>query len=101
MSSHCCFLLFLPFLLPVLPALNKLCHCCLLLRYEPWVIADRFNVPMHDVRFRGYGNNKIQQIAHTNSSGFKFVVLPTAFIIHRCAQTSLGAPLLSKILGGH
>ncbi len=46
-------------------------------------MADRFAVPWHDVRFRGYGNNKIQQIAHTNASSFKFVVLPTAFIIHR------------------
>ena len=54
-----------------------------LLRYEPWVMVDRLAAPWHDVRFRGYGNNKIQHIAHLNSSGFKFVVLPEAFIIHR------------------
>ena len=31
----------------------------------------------------GYGQNKIVHIAHMNASGFKFVVLGNAFIIHR------------------
>ena len=52
-------------------------------RFEPWIIANRKIIPWHDVRFRGYGQNKIVHIAHTNASGFKFVVHPTAFIIHR------------------
>ncbi len=47
------------------------------------MIVDRHNVPWHDVRFRGYGNNKIQQIAHINASRFTFVVHHGAFIIHR------------------
>jgi hypothetical protein len=52
-------------------------------RYEPWVIASRRDIPWHDVRFRGYGQNKIVHVAHVNASGFDFVVHPTAFIIHR------------------
>lgn len=52
-------------------------------RYEPWIIASRSLIPWHDVRFRGYGQNKIVHIAHANASGFKFVIHPTAFIIHR------------------
>lgn len=58
------------------------------LRYEPWIIANRFAVPWHDVRFRGYGQNKIVQIAHTNASGFGFVVHPTGFIIHRAHEVT-------------
>lgn len=62
--------------------------CC---RYEPWTIVDREVAPWHDVRFRGYGQNKIVHIAHMNASDFKFVVLPNAFIIHRsAAQAATG-----------
>ncbi len=28
-------------------------------RYEPWILANRKAIPWHDVRFRGYGQNKI------------------------------------------
>ena len=35
---------------------------------------NRKAVPWHDVRFRGYGQNKIVHIAHTNASGFTFMV---------------------------
>lgn len=55
-------------------------------RFEPWIIADRKAIPWHDVRFRGYGQNKIVHIAHTNASGFEFVVHPTGFIIHRAHE---------------
>lgn len=51
--------------------------------YEPWVVIDRKAAPWHDVRFRGYGKNKIVHIATMNMSDFDFVVHPGAFIIHR------------------
>ncbi len=44
---------------------------------------DRKVAPWHDARFRGYGQNKIVHIAAMNSSGFQFVVLSNAFIVHR------------------
>ena len=47
-------------------------------------MVDRKVAPWHDVRFRGYGNNKIVHIAHMNATGFKFVIHPQAFIVHRC-----------------
>lgn len=56
---------------------------CWALRYEPWTIVDRMLAPWHDVRFRGYGQNKIVHIAHMNATSFKFVVLGNAFIVHR------------------
>ena len=55
-------------------------------RYEPWIVANRKDVPWHDVRFRGYGQNKIVHVAHTHALGFHFVVHPSAFIIHRAHE---------------
>ncbi|GAX72769.1 hypothetical protein CEUSTIGMA_g225.t1 [Chlamydomonas eustigma] len=55
-------------------------------RYEPWTIVDRMVAPWHDARFRGYGQNKIVHIAHMNATGFQFVVLSNAFIVHRAHQ---------------
>lgn len=43
-------------------------------RYEPWGIADRRHMPWFDVRFRGYGRNKIVFTAALNASGFAFEV---------------------------
>lgn len=44
---------------------------------------DRKVAPWHDTRFRGYGQNKIVHIAHMNATGFQFVVLSNAYIMHR------------------
>ena len=52
-------------------------------RFEPWTIVDRLSAPWHDVRFRGYGQNKIVHVAAMNATDFKFVVLANAFVIHR------------------
>ncbi|KXZ51110.1 hypothetical protein GPECTOR_14g91 [Gonium pectorale] len=51
--------------------------------FEPWFVAGRREVPWHDVRLRGYGNNKIIQVAATNASGAVLAVHPSAFLVHR------------------
>ncbi|MEW5309976.1 MAG: hypothetical protein WDW38_001814 [Sanguina aurantia] len=51
--------------------------------YEPWLMMDRFSPPWFDVRFRGYGSDKVVHINSLNASSFDFKVLPSAFIIHR------------------
>jgi hypothetical protein len=66
-------------------------------RYEPWTIVDATKAPWHDARFRGYGNNKIVHVAHMNSSGFRFNVLPQSFIVHRShAQTTARLGLIAS-----
>lgn len=52
-------------------------------RYEPWVIATRASPPWYDVRFRGYGQNKIVHLEALNASGHSFVVEPGAWLVHR------------------
>ncbi|GFH30314.1 uncharacterized protein HaLaN_29145 [Haematococcus lacustris] len=49
--------------------------------YERWFRSDT----EYDIHYgwRGYGQNKIQHIAHINASGFQFVVMPRTYIIHR------------------
>ncbi|GIL43712.1 hypothetical protein Vafri_1363 [Volvox africanus] len=52
-------------------------------KFEPWFMAGRQVVPWHDARLRGYGLNKIIQVAATNATGALFNVHPAAFLIHR------------------
>lgn len=68
-------------------------------RYEPWVICDRMDVPWHDVRFRGYGQNKIVHVASMNASGYKFVVHSQSFIVHRAHQHTAARRELVKDMG--
>ncbi|GLC35865.1 hypothetical protein PLESTM_000376800 [Pleodorina starrii] len=52
-------------------------------KFEPWFMAGRQIVPWHDARHRGYGHNKIIQVAAANATGAEFRVHPRAFLIHR------------------
>ncbi len=52
-------------------------------RSEPWLLTDRLHVPFHDERYRGYGMNKQQMVAHVNASGYSLTVMHDAFVIHR------------------
>ncbi len=50
--------------------------------WEPYFIADKAYLPRYDARFAGYGNDKAVQTYEMNLRGFKFVVMPDAFVIH-------------------
>jgi hypothetical protein len=50
--------------------------------FEPYMIVDRKDCPMYDVRFSGYGHDKSSHTFHLNMAGFQFVVLPEAFVVH-------------------
>lgn len=72
-------------------------------RYEPWGIADRRHMPWFDVRFRGYGRNKIVFTAALNASSFAFEVDDASFVIHRPHEASSGSFAFSSdaALQGH
>lgn len=51
--------------------------------YEPWFLAHWQHMPLYDVRFRGYGFNKICNVAHAGSQrGVHFAVHPRAWLLH-------------------
>mmetsp|Transcript_20495 Transcript_20495/g.61687 ORF Transcript_20495/g.61687 Transcript_20495/m.61687 type:complete len:429 (+) Transcript_20495:417-1703(+) len=60
-------------------------------RYEPWGIVSRRKMPWFDVRFRGYGRNKIVFTAALNASGFAFEIDSESFIVHRPHEASSGS----------
>jgi hypothetical protein len=49
--------------------------------YEPYIVIDK-GVPRYDNRFVGYGWNKISHIMEVAASGYEFMVLHDAYIIH-------------------
>ncbi|KAG2492047.1 hypothetical protein HYH03_009545, partial [Edaphochlamys debaryana] len=51
--------------------------------YEPWVLVDRLTSPWHDIRFRGYGMNKVMHLYHLNGLGYQLQVHPRAYLVHR------------------
>jgi hypothetical protein len=50
--------------------------------YEPYVVVRRATVPRYDTRYVGYGNDKVQHAISMGKAGFKFKVVPEAFVIH-------------------
>lgn len=53
-------------------------------------------MPWFDVRFRGYGRNKIVFAAALNSSDFSFVVDDGSFVIHRPHEATRGSVAFSS-----
>ncbi|GLC50652.1 hypothetical protein PLESTB_000403600 [Pleodorina starrii] len=53
------------------------------LNYEPWYMSWRRETPWYDFRYRGYGNNKIAQVAAMNAAGATWFVSPHGFLVHR------------------
>ncbi|KAJ1636517.1 glycosyl-transferase for dystroglycan-domain-containing protein [Pavlovales sp. CCMP2436] len=52
-------------------------------RYEPYVIVPRLpSTPRYHEGFDGYGKNKIEFVIHLRYTGFRFDVLPFAFVTH-------------------
>ena len=49
--------------------------------FEPYIVIDK-GVPRYDNRFVGYGWNKISHIMEVAASGYEFMVLHDAYIIH-------------------
>lgn len=56
--------------------------------FEPYVMLLR-PFPPYDNRFVGFGWNKVSHIMELHHSGYEFVVLPDAFIIHMPHSPSL------------
>lgn len=49
---------------------------------EPYVIALSDAMPRYDERFRGRGQNKVEQLTHMAMWGFSWRVLPGHFVLH-------------------
>ncbi|XP_051157998.1 xylosyl- and glucuronyltransferase LARGE2s-like [Leptopilina boulardi] len=50
--------------------------------YEPYIVVPS-SAPKYDIRFIGFGWNKVSYITHLTAIGYKYLVLPDTFIIHR------------------
>ncbi|XP_011499396.1 PREDICTED: glycosyltransferase-like protein LARGE1, partial [Ceratosolen solmsi marchali] len=50
--------------------------------FEPYIVVSRSS-PVYDTRFIGFGWNKVSYITHLTALGYKYIVLPDTFIIHR------------------
>ncbi|KAK6191618.1 hypothetical protein SNE40_003262 [Patella caerulea] len=49
--------------------------------FEPYVVV-RSDIPEYDLRFMGFGWNKVSHIMELDAQGYELVVLPNAFMIH-------------------
>ncbi|XP_034937616.1 LARGE xylosyl- and glucuronyltransferase 1-like isoform X2 [Chelonus insularis] len=56
--------------------------------FEPYIVVSK-SAPMYDERFIGFGWNKVSYITHLTALGYKYIVLPNVFIIHRPHAPSL------------
>ncbi|XP_037086454.1 LARGE xylosyl- and glucuronyltransferase 1-like [Pollicipes pollicipes] len=57
--------------------------------FEPYVVVRKEEIPMYDLRFVGFGWNKVSHIMELHARGFQFIVLPNAFVIHMPHAPSL------------
>ncbi len=57
-------------------------------------------VQWFDVRFRGYGKNKISHVASTAASGSTFMVLAAGFLVHRQHTESQSRKAFLKVRMG-
>ncbi|KAG7203628.1 hypothetical protein KM043_013663 [Ampulex compressa] len=56
--------------------------------FEPYIVVSK-SAPRYDTRFIGFGWNKVSYITHLTILGYKYIVLPDTFIIHRPHAPSL------------
>ncbi|XP_043266757.1 LARGE xylosyl- and glucuronyltransferase 2-like isoform X2 [Venturia canescens] len=56
--------------------------------FEPYLVISR-SAPRYDQRFIGFGWNKVSYVTHLTALGYKYIVLPDTFIIHRPHAPSL------------
>ncbi|KOC66202.1 Glycosyltransferase-like protein LARGE1 [Habropoda laboriosa] len=56
--------------------------------FEPYIVVSRL-APRYDTRFIGFGWNKVSYLTHLTVLGYKYIVLPDTFIIHRPHAPSL------------
>lgn len=49
--------------------------------FEPYIVT-KSNIARYDTRFVGFGWNKVSHIFQLHASGYKFIVLPSVFILH-------------------
>lgn len=50
--------------------------------YEPYVMVETKHLPYYDMRFVGFGWNKVSHIMELHAAGYEFYVLAKGFIIH-------------------
>jgi len=50
--------------------------------FEPYIVLPKSLVPAYDLRFVGFGWNKVSHIMELAFRGTEFVVLPNVFIVH-------------------
>lgn len=50
--------------------------------FEPYILVKRQDLPYYDMRFVGFGWNKVSHIMELHAAGYKFVVAANGFIIH-------------------
>lgn len=56
--------------------------------FEGWGIVSRGLAPMWDVKYRGYGKDKIAWTSHLHRASFRFVVSADTFMVHRPHKSS-------------
>ncbi|XP_065647225.1 xylosyl- and glucuronyltransferase LARGE2s isoform X2 [Hydra vulgaris] len=50
--------------------------------FEPYILVKKSSVPLYDMRFVGFGWNKVSHIMELHALRFKFVVAANGFIVH-------------------